>query len=448
MTLVVAKRTARPPASRPPHPLRAEVIRGFAPWAGAAAFLTPAVLLAAEADRWQGGWAETRTELHAMQLVLVPLAAAAGCRQGGRERRRATEELWTTAVRGPLVRLLAAALPLALWVVAGYLLAAAGALLATWPYSRGDRPYTDLLPADAVVLLAAAVAGHVVGRLVAWRPAPPLLAAAGYVGLALCGRADAGAWRRLDPALPVAEGLVPEGWQPVALAVWACGLAAAAVLAYALRGRRRWAVLVPLAAAAAAGGLLVRSGPGLWHANPSGSRQVCDTSTAPQICVNARYAGMLPQVTQALSGVTGRLEGVSNLPARFEDRPGEPGDDEVQLPLLTPIGWSVVRGRLTDPEQYAWEAVAALQNRAKCGEPDARARAADAAVSDYLAPAPSQEDADALDAKGDAGRRGELRERRAARERLASMGADERRAWLSAYFAAVGDCRPAGVPAL
>ncbi|MGW2620606.1 hypothetical protein [Streptomyces sp. NPDC001500] len=448
MTVVTEKRTVRATVPRPPHPLRAEVVRGFAPWAGAAAFLTPAVLLAAEADRWQGGWAETRTELHAMQLVLVPLAAAAGCLQGGRERRRATEELWTTAVRGPLTRLLAAALPLALWVVAGYLLAAAGAHLATWPYARGDRPYPDLLPADAVVLLAAAVAGHVVGRLVAWRPAPPLLAAGGYLGLALSDRAGAGAWRYLDPALPVAEDLVPAGRQAAATAVWAAGLAATAVLAYALRGRRRWTVLLPLAAAAAAGGLLVRSGPGLWHANPSGSGQVCDTSTVPQICVNARYRGMLPQVTKALSGVTGRLEGVRNLPVRFEDRPGEPGDDEVQLPLLTPIGWSVVRGRLTDPGQYAWEAVAALQNRAKCGEPDARVRATDAAVSDYLAPNPSQEHVDALDAKGDAARRAGLRERRAARERLASMGADERRTWLSAYFAAVGDCRPTGVPAL
>ncbi|MFD8815403.1 hypothetical protein ACFV23_28895, partial [Streptomyces sp. NPDC059627] len=30
------------------------------------------------------------------------------------------------------------------------------------------------------------------------------------------------------------------------------------------------------------------------------------------------------------------------------------------LPSLTPLGWSFVRGRLTDPEQFAWEAVAAL----------------------------------------------------------------------------------------
>lgn len=448
MTLVTEKRTTRPAAPRRRHPLRAEATRGLAPWAGAAAFLVPAVLLATEADRWQGGWAETRTELHAMQLVLVPLAAAAGCRQGGRERRRATDELWATAVRGPLHRLLAAALPLALWVVAGFLLAAAGALLATWPYARGDRPYPDLLPADSMVLLAAAVAGHVVGRLWAWRPVPPLLAVGGYLGLAMSGRAGSGDWRHLDPALPVAEGLVPVGWQPAAMALWAAGLAAAAVLAYALRGRRRCTALLPLAAAAAAGTLLVQTGPALWHANPSERGQVCDTSTSPQICVNARYGGLLPQVTEALSDVTGRLEGVRNLPVRFEDRPGGPEDDEVQLPMLTPLGWSVVRGRLTDPEQYAWEAVAALQDRAECGAPDARVRTVDAAVSDYLAPNPAQEYFDESDAKGDAAERAAPGERRAARERLASMGADERRTWLTAYFATVGDCHRNGVPAL
>ncbi|MDX2679511.1 hypothetical protein [Streptomyces soliscabiei] len=440
------RRAVRSGPAAPPHPLRAEAVRGFAPWAGAGVFLTTAVALAAVADRWQGGWAETRTELHSVLLVLVPLAAAAGCRQGGRERRRGTEELWGTAVRGPLVRLLAAALPLALWVAAGYLLAVAGALLATWPYARGDRPYPDLLPADTVVLVAAAVAGHVVGRLVPWRPVVPLVAVGGYLGLALSGQASAGRARYLDPVPPVAEGLVPVAWQPAATAVWAAGLAAAAVLAYA--ARRRYAALLPLAAATAAGALLVQTGPGLWHANPAERGQVCTTSTSPQICVNARYGGLLPQVTKALSGITGRLEGVRNLPVRFEDRLGEPSDGEAQLPMLSPIGRSVVRGRLTDPEQYAWEAVLALQDRAGCGAVAASVRTVDDAVSGFLAPSPAQEYFDDLDARGDAAARAGLKERQMARVRLKSMGAEERRTWLSAYFATAGECAPSGVPAL
>ncbi|MFF8974122.1 hypothetical protein [Streptomyces sp. NPDC014995] len=447
MTLVREVPRTRRGAFGPARPLRAETLRGFAPAAGVAVLLTTAVLLAGSAEQWQGGWAETRSRTHEALLIVLPLAAAAGCRQGGRERRRRTEELWATVARGPLARFLVSALPVALWVAAGYAVAAAGALLATWPYATGDRPGTDLLPADVVALAAASVAGQVVGRLVAWRPAAPLLAVAGFVALGLAEDARGGSGRLLNPAFPVGVGTVPVPWQPVAMAVWVSGAAAAAVLAYA--ARRRWAALLPLAAALTAGALLVRAGnDGLWHADPARDRQVCDTSTTPQVCVNARNARLLPQVADALSGITGRLEGVRNLPVRFEDRPGDPGRDEAELPMLTPFGWSVVRGRLTDPEQYAWEAVQALQARGDCDRLQARVHRADDAVTHYLAPNPLQEDFDEHDAGGDEARRAELGERRAARARLASMGEDERREWLSAYFASAGDCDPSGVPDL
>jgi hypothetical protein len=164
--------------------------------------------------------------------------------------------------------------------------------------------------------------------------------------------------------------------------------------------------------------------------------------------VNARYSSLLPEVTDALSGVTGRLEGVQNLPLRFEDRPGAPGRDEVELPMLTPIGWSVVRGRLTDPDRYAWEAVSALQRSMDCDNRDAHLNRANDAVTHFLAPHPAEDHFDAIDARRDAAERAELRQRLAARARLASMPQDERRAWLSAYFAAVRACDPSGVPVL
>jgi hypothetical protein len=286
----------------------------------------------------------------------------------------------------------------------------------------------------------------VVGRLVAWRLAAPLLAMAGYVVLGLTLSTREGAGRFLSPAFPVTVDKVPVAWEPAAMAVWTSGLAATAVLAYA--ARRRYAALLPLAAATAAGALLVQTGDGLWQANPAGRGQVCDTSTTPQVCVNARYGDLLPQVTTALSGITGRLEGVRNLPVRFEDRPGGPGDGEAELPMLTPFGRSVVRGRLTDPEQYAWEAVMALQGRGDCDGLDPRVSLADDAVEHYLAPSPAEQYFDELDAKGDEESRTGSAKRRAARAELASMGADERREWLSAYFATAGECDASGVPAL
>lgn len=451
MTLVAEKkREHRPRATVPArasrHPLRAEFLRGFAPWVGAAILLMIAAAMAGRAGQWQGGWAETRDNLRTTAgLLCVPLAAAAGCWQGGREHRRGTEELMATAVRGPLARCLASALPVALWATAGYLVAAVLALLATWPYAMGDGPHATALLADATAVTAAALVGHVVGRRVTWRLAAPLLAVVGYVGLGILSFKA----KSLVHLSPVHDGpvhAVAVWWQPLAMAVWTGGLAAAAVLAHA--ARRRATALLPLAAAAAAGALLVQTGDGLWHTSPLARRQVCDTSTTPQICVNARYEEMLPQVKDALSGLTGRLEGVRNLPVRFEDRLGGSRPDEAELPMLTPIGWSVVRGRLTDPQRYTWEAGMALYNRLDCEEVDPEVDRTDDAVEHYLAPRPSAEHFDEVHARGTEADRAELKARKEARARLRAMGDEERRAWLSAYFATAGDCDPGKVPAL
>ncbi|MEU6667558.1 hypothetical protein [Streptomyces sp. NPDC046727] len=447
MTLVTDLKGPKAPA-RAPHPLRAEAVRGFAPWAGAGVLLTSGAMLAGTADRWQGGWAETATEVHTALLITLPLAAAAGCWQGGRERRRRTEELWGTTVRPPLARLLVPALPVAFWVVVGYLVAVALALLATWPYAQGDRPRLSLLLGDAVAMAAGALAGHVLGRVVPTRLMAPLLAMAGYLGLGVLQSGGPAYARPLSPAVPVGVGELPVWWQPWAMAVWTGSLACAAALAYA--ARRRVTALLPLAAALAAGTLLAQTGDGLWHSDPLARRQVCDTSTTPAVCVNARYAGMLPQVSEALSGVTGKLEGVRNLPARWADHTGTLRAGEARLPGITPLGWTAVRGRLTSPVEFAWEAVGALQLRGDCAEEKAGARVlrADDVVARYLAPSPQQKYFDDLDARGDASHRAELRERRAAEARFAALGDRERRAWLSAYFAARAGCRLKEVPAL
>ncbi|MFI0234330.1 hypothetical protein [Streptomyces sp. NPDC017086] len=434
-------------AGRGAHPLRAEWVRGFAPWAGAAVLVILGTALGGKADRWQGDWAETAGQLHSAMLITLPLALAAGCWQGGRERRRGTAELWAAAVRPPLARLLAAALPTTLWVAAGYLAAAVSALLATWPYAQGDRPHLVLLPGDTAAMAAAALAGHVAGRVVATRLAAPLLAVGGYVGLGLVTAGRSAAGHALSPAAAVPHGTLPVWWQPAAMAAWTGGAAVAAALAYA--ARRRVTALLPLAAALAAGALLAQTGDGLWRTDPLTRRQVCDTSTAPAVCVNARYAGMLPQVTDALSGITGKLEGVRNLPARWADHEGAVRAGEVPLPGITPVGWAAVRGRLTDPEQFAWEAVAALEG-VDC--PEAASTPGelrtDDAVEHYLAPSPVQQAFDADDARGGAARRADLRARRAARARLAGMDEEQRRRWLSAYFAARAACDARAVPAL
>ncbi|WP_328871422.1 hypothetical protein OHT76_15585 [Streptomyces sp. NBC_00287] len=442
---LVAERTER---TRPlTHPLRPEFLRGFAPMAGAAVLLTLAVALAVPAESWQGGWKETRAHVHtAAQLLGVPMALAAGCWQGGRERRRRTTELMATAVRGSLARFLASALPVALWTAVGHLVAAALALLATWYCATGDSPYLLVPLVDTVVVGCAALAGAVVGRMLPWRPAAPSLAVAAYVTLGVLAYGSAGALGHLSPIAHDSGHKVPVWWQPLATATWMGGLALAAVLAHA--ARRRATAALPLAAAIAAGALLVQTGDGLVRTNPVARHQVCDTSTTPQICVNARHEKLLPQITEALSGLTGRLEGVQNLPLRFEDRPGRSRADEVQLPMLTPFGSNVVRGRLADPERYAWEAGMMLIGRAWCDRTDPVVGRTDRAVEHYLAPSPAEAHFDEIDAKGDKARRVEFKAQQQARARLLAMSEEERRSWLSEYFATADECDPSGVPTL
>ncbi|MGV9454787.1 hypothetical protein [Streptomyces sp. NPDC003635] len=422
------------------HPLRPEVRRGFAPWAGGAVLLTLLVALAVPAETWQGGWAETRNRTHGAAVLLgIPLALAAGCWQGGRERRSRTGELMETSVRGPLPRFLASALPLALWVAAGHLAAAALALLATAYCATGDSPYLLVPLADSLVLGSAAVAGQVAGRVLPWRLTAPLLAITAYVVLGTLSYDSRGALAALSPLLDTADHEAPVWWHPPVTVAWIGGLATAAVLAHT--AGRRVTALLPLTAATAAAVLLVQTGDdGMSHTTPVARRQVCDTSTTPQICVNARYEKLLPQITDALSGLTGRLEGVQNVPVRFEDGPGQARDEEVRLPMVTPLGWSVVRGKLTDPEQYAWEAGMMLRGRAYCDRTDPALDRTDSAVEHYLAPNPLEEDFDKLDP--------DIETKKRARARLLAMDDEERRAWLSEYFATADRCDPKGVPTL
>ncbi|MGW0915864.1 hypothetical protein ACWD1Z_29535 [Streptomyces sp. NPDC002784] len=422
------------------HPLRPEVRRGFAPWAGGAVLLTLLVALAVPAETWQGGWAETRNRTHAAAVLLgIPLALAAGCRQGGRERRCRTGELMETSVRGPLPRFLASALPVALWVAAGHLAAAALALLATWYCATGDSPYLAVPLADSLVLGCAALAGQVGGRVLPWRLTPPLLATAAYILLGALSYDGRGTLAPLSPLLETAAHQVPVWWQPMVIVAWVGGLAAAAVLAHA--ARRRVTALVPLTAATAAAVLLVQTGDeGLARTSPIALRQVCDTSTTPQICVNARYEKLLPAIRDALSGLTGRLEGVRNVPVRFADGPGKAHADEVRLPMVTPLGRSVVRGELTDPRRYAWEAGMMLIGRGDCDRIEPALGRVDDAVEYYLAPSPMRDHFDDLDPGIEA--------RKRTRARLLAMADEDRRAWLSEYFATADVCDPKAVPAL
>ncbi|MFE6894952.1 hypothetical protein [Streptomyces sp. NPDC057694] len=441
--LLLADRPATKAAPRrpAPHPLRAELLRGLAPWAGLALAVALGAYLYNTSETWQGSWTDTLSVLRAGGVILGgPLALAAGCWQGGRERRRGTDVLRATAVRGPLAQLLMAALPLACWLVAAYVLTFVGGVLASRPYATPGGFTPTAFAGSAAVLVACALTGHVVGALVPWRLAAPLLGVVGYGLFGAAGTTES-VLRFLGPAPEgFRRSVVLEWWHPFLTAGWFLALAAAAVLACAARRRT---ALVPLVAAAVAGTLLVQVGDGLSRPDPRAHRQVCTTDTAPQICVNGTRARQLPEVTEALRPLIDRLKGVENLPVRFEDLPGRPDADEASLPMLSPLGWYLVRGRIVEAEQFRWEAATILIGGSDCPfvrrEP-AKVALVDDAVTRWLAPSHISDEIrrqrlKIARANGDKADLRRLKTEQRAYDHLRTMSPAERRAWLSRYFA-------------
>ncbi|MFF1508976.1 hypothetical protein [Streptomyces sp. NPDC058326] len=435
--------TLTPPRSggstpaRTPSALRTELRRGLGPWTGAAVALTILVTMYNKGPGWQGRWADATNMLHvATGLLAGPLALAAGCWQGGRDRRRGTTDLWESVSRSPLRRLLVAVAPSVFWPTAGLLLADAVVLLATWPYVSGGRPYLELVAADAVAVAALGALGHVVGRVVRWRLTAPLLGIVGYVVMIATAYAD-GPARWLGPA---AEHQFfwdrPVWWfGPVSMA-WTAGIALAALLAYGLRpARLRPLALVPLAVAVTAAGLILRlpvdEGP--WRPDPALARQVCDDGT-PQVCLTAVDEKLLPDVSAALAPLNARLRGLPGAPVRWVSGLGDTRPGDVALPNTDQ---EAVRGRLVRPDLYLYAAVNWLfSDSCRPGDgtgPNAeRASVIHLAVSEWLAPAPDDYGVDPTAA-------------RPYIDRLKAKSPAAQRDYLARYLAA-DSCRPDEVP--
>ncbi|MFF5335176.1 hypothetical protein [Streptomyces sp. NPDC013181] len=416
--------------------LRTEARRGVAPWTGVCTALTLIVTMAAKADSWQGDWGATQDLLHSGATLLGgPLVAAAACWQGARDHRRRTGELWNSTPRARWSRTAAAVLPVALWALAGYAVALAASLLATWPYAGGGGPSPSVAVADGAFLAAAALLGLTAGVLCRWRLAAPVVAALMYLLLGVPTYSESAA-RYLDPATETPlENQLPVWWYAPAMALWTCGLAVAALTAVV--ARRRLAALVPLAVAAAVAPLIVQTGDGLFREDPAAGRLVC-TEGSPRFCLGERQKHLLPQVEEALAGLAGRLEGVRGAPERYtDDRSGQNADDAW---MPTPnLGWYLLRGRLRHREDYAWQVGLNLANR-ECRDADA--------TDDDGSPSWETDSAVAAWLAGPEGALPPGAEKSPELLRLEAMPDAERRAWLGRFMTTRKSCDPAEVPAL
>ncbi|MGY0058496.1 hypothetical protein ACWY4P_18415 [Streptomyces sp. LZ34] len=424
----MSQTTAHPP--RAAHPLLTELRRGIGLPAGAAMLPVLLFTMYTKADGWLTGWTDTTDMLRTAGLLLgAPLAAAAACWQGGRERRRGTEELLATAARSRLRQILLTAAPTVVWPVGGYLLTAAGCLSVTWRYASGGGPYVSLIAADATAIGSIAVLGFLVGRLLPWRLAPPVLALIVYnVSLFIAIQDSPVAW--LSPGKEhVFSWDRPVWWFGPVSMVWTAGLTAAALLAYTARRRARALALAPLAAAATAAVLLVQTGNGLWRPDPASATLVCDDG-APRVCATRVHGRMLPDASAALAGLTAKLRGVPNAPTRIVESRDDRRVRRTDAPLS---GWDSYfrRNRIAEPEMFAANAALGATAPSCPGVSDEeRYNDLSEAVAEWLAPMPRPERPIGQDAPGYT----------RALAKLEAMPDRERTRWLGTYFAAARSC--------
>lgn len=419
-----------------PHALLTEFRRGIGLPAGLAVLLTALAAMLLKTDQWQGNWTATTGLLTIMgTLICGPMAVAAGCWQGGRERRRGTGELLGSLPTTPLRRAMLAAAPAVLGPVLGYALAAVICLGATWPYAGPDRPFLSLIVADAVGIGVLGFLGFVAGRTIPWWPMTPLLPFATYITLG--AGVSYSAPRGLVRLFPgIEQGQLqwqqPVWWYGPALTLWTAALAAAVLVAYA--GRRRLLAVVPLAVAVAAAVPVAQTGDAVMRPDPAAIELVC-TDSRPTVCLTRSSSRLLPSVTQALDGLRTKLRGVDGAPRRFvESR--RAGRDRDTVPLYV----NGLRGRLLDPYRFTLSTTMATMNP-DC--PDSTwATGRPSLIGDgvrvWLFPQDSFE-----------GFRESQDQRVIDRtvQRLETMPVQERRTWLGDYYTAARSCRPNEVKA-
>ena len=271
---------------------------------------------------WRGllpgvaSWDATSLAVLGATQLLGPVAAGLACWTAQREHRRRLEYLRVLAdSRGPAVPLfqLGAAV---LWVLVAYL-AVCGALAA---YTIGHHG-TGRIAADAIVAgcLGAAVhvaAGYLVGTVVPWRLAAPLVAVGSYVAVVV-NMDYSGSWFYLLSPVTVEQANVFVAWREgvfTAQALWLGAVAAVLVVLVTMTARvTLFAVVAGVVAlllgAAGAGRLQAYDGHVFASAVP---RTALDCAGRdPTVCLHPGFRGAAATIARTFRPLTRRLAGTS-----------------------------------------------------------------------------------------------------------------------------------------
>jgi hypothetical protein len=274
-------------------------------------------------------------------LSWIPLALGVGAWQARRDRRSRTEELVATTPLPRWRRVLPTAAALGIGAATGSLLVFAG--LTVYGVAVGAYLPVFSVPfavVTAVYLVAAVWAGLAVGRVLHFRLAPPLLVVAGTVAMIMValslddeggGTGPSPGTRLLEPSQSNLGPFVRITWPVIgAQALWAVGLAAAALILVTASRSARLAAIVPVALAlAAALPLLPRFAHEGLVLDPGAVALVC-TPDVPRVCVTRAHhralADMREPGREALAIMAAKLPQAPTSVVELFSSPGGPLD--------------------------------------------------------------------------------------------------------------------------
>jgi hypothetical protein len=379
--------------------LRTEMMRSTAPAAALAALFVYGLTLI-NRDTWSTGWPDLSTSLRSFLILLIPVAAAAGAWQGGRERRAQTEELMATVPRPPWQRTLTPIAAVTVAVVAT--LALALALTGAWTGPGAWRQQIWPVATSAVGLLALAAAiavGAGLGRMARSNLTAPLVLCLSAIGLVVLYGRGSGTWLSMyNPSMKPPQdigGLRAEFQQvrPVistGQAIWLAGLLlTGSLLVAATTARARLTAAIP----AAVGALLAVPffvAPGAYNGGVFGSPVAYGPDTkaltlycapgAPPVCGAAAHEQRVLQAAIPAREVLAALQRLPGAPTRAVEE-SQYLDKPVPADVL-PLSTALVAAGLND--RLRTSAASGLGIHADCTATDSKT-AQDTAEADALA---------------------------------------------------------------
>ncbi len=313
------------PVTRIPGQMRAvatEGRRSAAPVLFLAVAVTGVILLFVHPDQWASRWAALAAFLRTELILLVPLCAAVATWQGGRERRRALDDVLHSTSRPGWHPLLATWAALTVAASVGLFVTFAVGSVFVLPYATyAGGGWWWLVVGELPALGSVVALGLAVGRWVPFRAVGLVVAVVLYVGQALPLYNNGPAlW--LDPVadfgssgyrLPASTYGLQSLWFG-GLTVVLLGLGALASVPVAVRAPTAALVLGVVMAVAGAAPLL--AGGYERHVPDAVARRPVCAAGAPRVCVAAVDAYLLDDLTPPARRVLRRLLGISGAPVR------------------------------------------------------------------------------------------------------------------------------------